>query len=96
MGDLLIVREFPELFPEDIYGLPPDWEIVFSIDLVPDARPISIAFYRMSLIELVELKKQLAQLLDKQFMRPSVSLWGAPVLLVKNRDGTMRLYLDYR
>ena len=69
---------------------------MFSIDLVPDARPISIAFYRMSLIELVELKKQLAQLLDKQFMRPSVSLWGAPVLLVKNRDGTMRLYLDYR
>ena len=92
MCDLPIVKEFPE----DITGLPPESEIEFSIDLVPGAGPISIAPYRMSPIELAELKKQLEELLDKQFMRPSVSPWGAPVLLVKKKDGTMRLCIDYR
>ena len=94
--DLPVVREFPEVFPEDISGLPPEREIEFSIDLVPGAGPISIAPYRMSPIELAELKKQLEELLDKQFIRPSVSPWGAPVLLVKKKDGTMRLCVDYR
>ena len=75
MCDLPIVREFPEVFPEDISGLPLEREIEFSIDLVPGAGPISIATYRMSPIELAELKKQLEELLDKQFMRPSVSPW---------------------
>jgi len=92
MCDLLVVREFPE----DITGLPPEREIEFSIDLVLGAGPISIAPYRMSPIELAELKKQLEELLDKQFIRPSVSPWGAPVLLVKKKDGTMRLCIDYR
>ena len=68
MGDLLVVREFPEVFPEDISSLPPEREIKFSIDLVPGARPISIAPYKMSPIELVELKKQLEELLGKQFV----------------------------
>jgi len=66
MGDLPVVRGFPKVFPEDIFGLPPEREIDFSIDLVPDARPISIASYRMSSIELKEL-------LGKQFVRLSVS-----------------------
>jgi len=70
-------------------------EIKFSIDLVPSAGPISIAPYRMSPIELTELKKQLDELLDKQFVRPSVSPWGALVLLVKKKDGNMRLCVDY-
>ena len=96
MCDLPVVREFLEVFPEDISGLPPEREIEFSIDLVPGAGPISIAPYRMSPIELAELKKQLEELLDKQFVRPSVSPWGAPVLLVKKKDGTMRLCVDYR
>ena len=65
MGDLLVVREFPEVFPKDIFGLPPEREIEFSIDLVPGAGPISIAPYRMSPIELAELMKQLEELLDK-------------------------------
>ena len=91
MGDLLVVKEFPE----DISGLPPEREIEFSIDLVPGAGPVSIAPYTMSPIELAELKKQLEELLDKQFVRPSVSPWGAPVLLVKKKDGTMRLCVDY-
>ena len=71
--DLLVVREFPEVFPEDIFGLPPEREIEFSIDLVPGAGPISIAPYRMSPIELAEHKKQLEELLEKRFLRPSVS-----------------------
>ena len=96
MCDLPIVREFPEVFPEDISGLPLEREIKFSIDLVPGAGPISIAPYRMSPIELAELKKQLEELLDKQFVRPSVSPWGAPMLLVKKKYGTMRLCVDYR
>ena len=73
MCDLPVVREFPEVFPEDISSLPPEREIEFSIDLVPGAGPISLAPYRMSPIELAELKKQLEELLDKQFVRPSVS-----------------------
>ena len=81
MCDLPVVRDFSKVFPEDIFGLPPEREIEFSIDLVSGAGPISIAPYRMSPIELAELKKQLEELLDKQFVRPSVSLWGAPVLL---------------
>ena len=83
MGDLPVVKEFPE----DISGLPPEREIEFSIDLVPGAGPVSIVPYRMSPIELFELKKQLEELLDKQFVRPSVSPWGAPVLLVKKKMG---------
>jgi len=73
MCDLSVVREFPEVFPGDISGLPPEREIEFSIDLVPSVGPISIAPYRMSPIELAELKKQLEDLLEKRFVRPSVS-----------------------
>nr|KYP33810.1 Transposon Ty3-I Gag-Pol polyprotein [Cajanus cajan] len=77
-------------------SLPPEREIEFSIDLVPGTSPISIAPYRMSPKELVELKKQIEELQGKQFIRPSVSPWGAPVLLVKKKDGSMRLCVDYR
>ena len=95
MCDLPIVRDFPEVSPKDIFGLPLKREIEFSIDLVPSVGPISIAPYRMSPIELAKLKKQLEESLDKQFVRPSVSPWGALVLLVKKKDGTMRLCVDY-
>jgi len=73
MGDLPIVREFLEVFPEDISNLPPKREIEFSIAPVPNAGPIFIAPYRMSLIELAELKKWLEEFLDKPFLRPNVS-----------------------
>jgi Reverse transcriptase (RNA-dependent DNA polymerase) len=96
INDLPVVREFSDVFPEDLFGLPPEREIEFTIDLVPGTGPISIAPYRMSPTELVELKKQVEDLLTKQFVRPSVSPWGAPVLLVKKKDGTMRLCVDYR
>ena len=94
IDEVPVVKEFPEVFAEvDI--LPPEREIEFSIDLIPRTRPISIAPYRMSL-ELAELKKQLEEMLEKKFVRPSVSPWGAPVLLVKKKDGSMRLCIDYR
>ncbi|GAU10302.1 hypothetical protein TSUD_418910, partial [Trifolium subterraneum] len=96
MDELPVVCEFPNVFPEDILDVPPEREVEFTIDLVPVTSPISMAPYRMSASELNELKKQLEELLEKKFIRPSVSPWGAPVLLVKKKEGTMRLCIDYR
>ena len=93
---LSVVNEFPEVFPDEIPDVPPKREVEFSIDLVPVMKPVSMAPYRMPASELAELKKQLEDLLDKKFVRPSVSPWGAPVLLVKKKDGSMRLCIDYR
>jgi len=83
-------EEFPEVFPDDIIDLLPEREVNFAIDLVPGTSRISIAPYRMSTSELCELNKQLEELLEKQFIRPSVSPWGDLVLLVKKKDGNMR------
>jgi len=93
---LPVVKEFPEFFPDEIPDVPPEREVEFAIDLVPVTKPVSMAPYRMSASELAELKKQLEDLLDKKFVRPSVSPWGAPVLLIKKKDGSMRLCIDYR
>ncbi|KAH0680772.1 hypothetical protein KY284_021857 [Solanum tuberosum] len=82
-----VVREFPEVFPDDLPGIPPEWEIDFGIDLLPNTQPISILPYRMALAELKELKAQLKDFLDKGFIQPSISPWGAPVLFVKKKDG---------
>src|ERR1051325_3425399 len=95
-NELLIVNEFPEVFPEDVSEFPPEREVEFAIYLIPVISPVSMAPYRMSASELVELKKQLEELLKKKFIRPSVSPWGAPVLLVKKKEGSMRLCVDYR
>ena len=94
--DVPVVQEYLEVFPEDLPGLPPSREIEFVIDLVPGTAPISKVPYRMSPTELKELKVQLQELLDKGFIRPSFSPWGAPVLLVKKKDGSFRLCIDYR
>ncbi|XP_070003324.1 uncharacterized protein [Nicotiana sylvestris] len=91
-----VVREFVDVFPEDLPGLPLTREIEFNIDLVPRTQPISIPPYRMAPAKLRELKVQLQELLDKGLIRPSVSPWGAPVLFVKKKDGTMRMCIDYR
>ena len=96
LKNIVVVQDFPEVFPNDIPGLLPNREIEFSIDLMSGVGPISMAPYRMSPFELAELKKQLEELLEKQFIRPSVSPWGAPVLLVKKKDGSFRLCVDYR
>ena len=84
------------MFVDEIPELPPRREIDFSIDLLPESAPISKSPYQMSLPELTELKIQLQELLDKEYIRPSVSPWGAPFLFVKNKNGTLRLCIDYR
>ena len=96
LRDIPIVRDFPDVFPEELPGLPPEREIELNIDIMSGSTPISIPPYRMAPIELKELKTQLQDLLDKGFIRPSFSPWGAPVLFVKKKDGTMRLCIDYR
>jgi len=96
LEEIPIVRDFVDVFPEELPGLPPYREIKFTIDLLPGTRPISKAPYRMASLELRELKEQLQELLDRGFIRPSVSPWGAPILFVKKKDGSMRLCIDYR
>ncbi|XP_070015795.1 uncharacterized protein [Nicotiana sylvestris] len=91
-----VVREFSDVFPEDLPGLPLLREIDFGIDLLPDTQPISIPPYLMAPAELRELKQQLQDLLDKGFIRPSVSTWGAPVLFVKKKNGSLRMCIGYR
>ncbi|KAA0045456.1 pol protein [Cucumis melo var. makuwa] len=91
-----VVRDYPDIFPEELPGLPPHREIEFAIELEPGTVPISRAPYRMAPAELKELKVQLQELLDKGFIRPSVSPWGAPVLFVKKNDGSMGLCIDFR
>ena len=95
-NDIPIVREFPDVFPEDLPGIPIDREIEFSFDLLPGTSLILKAPYQMAPIELKELKEQLQKLLDKGLIRPSASPWGASVLFVKKKDGAMRLCIDYR
>jgi hypothetical protein len=96
VADVRVVREYPDVFPDDLTELPPVREVDFAIELRPGVEPISIAPYRMAPAELAELKKQLQELLEKGFIRPSVSPWGAPVLFVKKKDGSLRLCIDYR
>ena len=86
-----VMREFEDVFPDEVPRLPPNKEVEFSIDLVPGTGPIS-----MAPAELVELKKQIEELMEKQFIRPSTSPWGAPVLLVKKKDESSCLCVDYR
>jgi hypothetical protein len=84
------------VFPEEILGLPGRRDIDFSIELAPGAVSVSRTPYQMSMPELVELKLQLKEMMDKGYIRPSMSCWGAPVLFVKKKDGTLRLCIDYR
>ncbi|CAI8616278.1 unnamed protein product [Vicia faba] len=90
-----VVCNFLEVFSDEIPSAPPEREVEFSMDLVHGTSPISMAPYRMFASELAELKSQLEDLLEKNFVRPSVSPWGAHVLLVKKKDGSMRLCIDY-
>ncbi|CAL9000355.1 unnamed protein product, partial [Prunus brigantina] len=91
LEDIPVVREFPDVFPENLPRLPPHWEIEFTIELIPGTYSISQAPYRMAPAELRELKTQLQELVDKGFIRPSFSFWGTSVLFVKKKDDTMRL-----
>ncbi|KAL5561338.1 hypothetical protein UlMin_031085 [Ulmus minor] len=96
LSNVPVVNEFTSVFPEELPSLPPDREVTFEIEVLPGTAPISKAPYRMALAELKELQTQLQELLDKGFIRPSHSPWGAPVLFVKKNDGTLRMCIDYR
>ncbi|XP_028790492.1 uncharacterized protein LOC114746432 [Neltuma alba] len=91
-----VVREFPKVFPKEMTRLPLEREVEFTIDLMPSTTPISKTPYRMSPSELNELKRHMEELLEKGFIRPSVSPWGSLVLFVKKKDGSMRLCIDYQ
>ncbi|XP_028087433.1 uncharacterized protein K02A2.6-like [Camellia sinensis] len=91
-----VVCEYADVFPDELPGLPPHREVDFSIELQAGTAPISLTPHRMAPAELRELKTQLQELLEKKFIRPSTSPWGAPVLFAKKKDGTLRLCIDYR
>ena len=82
-----MVKDFSDVFPEELLGMPPDREVEFVIDLLPRTSPISKRPYRMSVEELKEMKKQLMELQEARYIRPSSSPWGAPVLFVQKKDG---------
>jgi hypothetical protein len=94
--DIRTVSEFPEVFPEELLGLPLERKVEFPIELILGTTPISKRAYRVSEPELVELKKQIDELLEKGYIRPSTSPWAAPVLFVEKKDGTKRMCIDCR
>ncbi|GJY76494.1 hypothetical protein Tco_0481610, partial [Tanacetum coccineum] len=94
--EIVVVKDFPEVFPDDLSGLPPIQEIEFQIELTPGETPVAKSPYRLAPSELEELLGQLKELQDKGFIRPSLSPWGAPVLFVKKKDGYFRRCIDYR
>jgi hypothetical protein len=96
LKDIPIVYEYPDVFPDDLPRMPPDRDIEFIIELKPGTAPISKKSYRMPPNELAELKIQLQDLLDKGFIRPSASPWGCAALLMKKKDNSLRLCVDYR
>ncbi|GKG06984.1 hypothetical protein Tco_0329953, partial [Tanacetum coccineum] len=96
LEDVLVVQEFPEVFPEDLPGIPPTRQVEFQIDLVPGATPVARVPYRLAPSEMKELAEQLQELTDKGFIRPSSSPWGALVLFVKKKDGSFQMCIDYR
>nr|GFB36868.1 putative reverse transcriptase domain-containing protein [Tanacetum cinerariifolium] len=96
LEDVPIVRDFSEVFSEDLPGLPPTRQVEFQIDLIPGAAPVARAPYRLAPSEMKELSDQLQELSDKGFIRPSFSPWGDLVLFIKKKDGSFRMCIDYR
>ena len=96
LSQIPVVCEFMDVFSEVGAGLPPVREVEFSIKVLLGTEPISLGTYRMAPMELRELKKQIEELLRKCLIRLSTWPWGAPVLFVKKKDGSLRLCVDYR
>ncbi|GJT72884.1 putative reverse transcriptase domain-containing protein [Tanacetum coccineum] len=96
ISDIFMVREFVEVFPDNLKGLPLQRQVEFRIELIPGVTPVSKSPYHLAPSEMQELSEQLKELQDKGFIRPSHSPWGAPVLFVKNKGGSMRMCIDYR
>jgi hypothetical protein len=91
-----VVSEFPDMFPKDLLGMPPERKVEFAIELILGTAPISKRAYRVSGPELVELKKQIDELSEKGYIRPSTSPWATHVLFMEKKDGTRRMCIDYR
>src|SRR3954466_10563472 len=83
-----VIKDYPDVFPEEMPGMKPDREVEFLIDLMPGTGPIAKRPYKMDVDELKELKKQLKEQLDKGFIQPSLSSWGAPILFVEKKDSS--------
>jgi hypothetical protein len=96
LEDIHVVREFPNMFPDDLPGMPPERAIKFKIELQPGTAPIVKAPYKISPVEMKELKIQLQGLLDKGYIRPSTSLWGCSTLFVEKKDKELWLCVYYR
>ncbi|GJR68210.1 putative reverse transcriptase domain-containing protein [Tanacetum coccineum] len=96
LEDVPIVQDFPDVFPEDLPGLPPTRQVEFQIDLIPGVAPVARAPYRLAPSEMKELSEQIKELSDKGFIRPNSLPWGAPVLFVKKKDRLFRMCIDYR
>nr|GEW02114.1 hypothetical protein [Tanacetum cinerariifolium] len=94
--DVPVIRDYPEVFPKDLSGLPPARPVEFQIDLIPGAAPVARAPYQLAPSKMKELSEQLQELSKKGFIRPSSSPWGAPILFVKKKDGSFRMCIDYR
>jgi hypothetical protein len=86
LEDILVACEFPDVFPKDLPGMPPDRDVEFIIDLQSSTAPISRRPYKMTPKELAEMKVQLNELLDKGYIHPSSSPWGCPTLFMKKKD----------
>ena len=95
LENIPVIREFPDVFPEELPGVPLEREVDLSIEFVQGTTSISRTPYRMTPTKLKELKNQLHELLDKGFILPSVSPWGAPILFVKKKYSNLRMYIDY-
>nr|GEV60790.1 reverse transcriptase domain-containing protein [Tanacetum cinerariifolium] len=95
LEDIPVVREFSEVFPEDLPGLPLVRQVEFQINLIQGAAPVARAHYRLAPLEMQELSNQLQEFAGRGFIRPSTSPWGAPVLFVKKKDGSFRMCIDY-
>jgi hypothetical protein len=95
-SEVPVVNKFPDVFTEELPGMPPDRDIKFVIELKPGTTPIYKTPFRMTTPELAELKEHIRELLEKGFIHPSSSPWGAPVIFVPKKDGTQRLCMDYR
>nr|GEU46035.1 putative reverse transcriptase domain-containing protein [Tanacetum cinerariifolium] len=96
LEDVPLIWEFLKVFPEDLPGLPPARQVEFQIDLVPGAKPVARALYRLAPAKMQELSTQLQELSHKGFIRPGSSPWGAPILFVKKKDGYFWMCIDYR
>ena len=96
LEDHYVLQEFKDVFPDEVLGLPPKRDIDFTIDIVLGATLVSKTPYKMSTPEMLGLEMKLQELLENNYIRPSVSPWGALVLFLKKKDGTLWLCIDYK